>query len=34
MNHIIDNIPFFSKLFVIIDLIDRVISFDEMPTTM
>ena len=34
MNHIIDNIPFFSKLFVIIDFIDRGISFEERLTIM
>ena len=34
MNHIIDNIPIFSKLFVTIDLIDSVLSFNEMLTTM
>ena len=34
MNDIIDNTPFFSKLFVAIDLIDGVISFNEMRNTM
>ena len=34
MNDIIDNTPFFSRLFAAIDLIDSVISFNEMRNTM